>query len=188
MKQHKINCISIQTASGFIHVQPAARAGNTRLQLQAVNRPSRSFHPSRNSLCPHFKSTSSLHSISSSSSSSSVSSTSAHVWQRSCLMCPLLCTHQAKMQALLWGISPLMWVRLTRATGLFTRKDIAFQLPGVSLNGTRTGFFGAMFTFSLEVDGSLDRRLKYLFLSACSKECVTGWQEVAQFILRSFSC
>lgn len=43
-----------------------------------------------------------LHSIS--ASSSSVSSTWARVWQFSCLMCPPLCRHQAKMQALLWDI------------------------------------------------------------------------------------
>lgn len=38
-----------------------------------------------------------------------------------------------------------IWVRLTGASRLFTRADIAFQLPGVSLNGTVMGFLGYVY-------------------------------------------
>lgn len=39
----------------------------------------------------------------------------------------------------------LIWVRLTRASRLFTRKDIAIQFPGVSLYGILMGFHGCVY-------------------------------------------
>lgn len=94
-----------------------------------------------NSLCPHFNIT--LHSI---SAPSSFSSTSLNGWQSPGLMCPLLCRHQAKMQTRCeTSLKVQIWVRLTRASRLFTRKDIAIQFRGVSLHGTFIGFLGCVY-------------------------------------------
>lgn len=95
-----------------------------------------------NSLCPHFKITSLLHSI---STSSSFSSTSPHSCQSPGLMCPLLCRHRAKMQTHCeTSLKVLIWVRMTRASRLFTRKDIALLFPGVSLHWTFIVFLGCL--------------------------------------------
>lgn len=117
-----------------------------------------------NSLCPHFKIAPFLHST---SASSSFSSTSLNGWQSPGLMCPLLCRHWAKMQTHCeTSLKILIWITLTRASRLFTRKDIAIQFPGVNLHGALIGFL-VVFTFSSGVDCSSKRRLKYLLLSAC---------------------
>lgn len=96
-----------------------------------------------NSLCPHFKITRLPHSI---SAPSSFSSTSPNGWQCHGLMCPLLCRHWAKMQTQCeTSLKVLILVTLTRASRLFTRKDIAIQFPDVSLHGTFIGFLGCVY-------------------------------------------
>lgn len=96
-----------------------------------------------NSLCPHFKITPLLHSV---SASSSFSSTSPNGWQSPGPSCPLLCRHRAKMQTRCeTSLKVLIWVRLTRASRLFTRKDIAIPFPGVNLHGKFIGFLACVY-------------------------------------------
>lgn len=121
-----------------------------------------------NSLCPHFKIPPLLHSIS--ASSSSFSSTSPNGWQSPGLMCPLLCRHGAKMQTHCeTSLKVLIWVRLTRASRLFTRKDIAIQFPGVTLPGTFIGFLGCVY-FLFRRWWQPREKVK-VFVSVCMSPC-----------------
>lgn len=128
---------------------PGASRGISAPQLKLVNKLSR--RPERESvtlslsLCPHLKITSLLHSVST-SSLLFFSSTSPNRWQSPGLMCPLSCRHRAKMQTHCETfLAVLIWVRLTRASRLFTRKDTAIPFPGVSLHGTFIGFLGCVY-------------------------------------------
>lgn len=97
---------SIQCASG---IQPAACLAAAGKHLTAAGGCQQAVTQVESESVTHSAHTSKkqkikisfLHSI---SASSSVSSTSVHVWHFSSLMCPPLCRHQAKMQALLWDI------------------------------------------------------------------------------------
>lgn len=94
-------------------------------------------------LCPNFKITPLLRSI---SASACFTSTPQNGWHSPGPVCPLSCRQRAKMQTH-WDTSlkVLIWVRLTRASRLFTRKDIAIQFPGVSLHGTFIAFYGCVY-------------------------------------------
>ena len=92
----------------FIHSHPCSFPSSSRGMLACSCRLSTSCHGGwmqvSNSLIPHFKIRPFLHFIFAFPSSSSFSSTSPRVWQFPRLMCPPLCRHQAKMQALLWDV------------------------------------------------------------------------------------
>lgn len=59
----------------------------------------------------------------------------------------------------------LIWVRLTRASRLFTRKDIAIQFPGVSLYGILMGFHGCVYFLTRSQWQPLDK--VKVFASVC---------------------